>query len=78
MLAESHDLFHEFPEHKEKLEALLENDQEFIALAKKYHALDNEVRDQETRGVNITDEHMKELKTDRAHLKDQIYNRYLA
>lgn len=73
MLGESHNLFHEFPGMKLTIEKLFTTNPTFKTLATNYHELDNQIRDLETLGSPTDDEHMHDLKVQRANLKDQLY-----
>lgn len=78
MLGENHSLLNDFPEHKDAIASLSENDESFRADNKRYTALDKEIRDLELRGAPIEDHEMHKLKHDRAELKDSLYQRLLA
>lgn len=73
MLGESHDILHEFPEHKAKIQQLATDNAAFADQIKAHDALDAEIRDLEEREQPTTDEHMEELKYKRTQLKDEIY-----
>ncbi len=73
MLGEIHSLVHEFPNHTETINKLIENDASFAAENKKYNALDKEIRTLELRGGPIDDPAMHQLKHDRSELKDSLY-----
>lgn len=75
MLAEHHDIDHEFPEYHQKLAALAATDEDFAALVKTHDTLDDEIRELEERGQPIADESIEAMKFERAELKDQIYAR---
>ena len=75
MLSEHHDIDHEFPEFHEKLEALVQADDEFAAKVKKHDLLDNEIRKLEERGVPVADESIESMKFERAALKDEIWTK---
>lgn len=75
MLAEHHDIDHEFPEYHQELEALVAKDSEFAELVRHHDSLDDEIRELEERGLPIADENIEAMKFKRAGLKDQIYAR---
>ncbi|WP_117233806.1 YdcH family protein [Vibrio maerlii] len=75
MLGEVHSLVNDFPEHKDKVEALISNDESFAAENKRYNELDKEIRVLELNGAPIDDEAMHQLKHDRSVLKDALYQR---
>jgi len=78
MLGEDHAIVIEFPEHKEKISELNKTDSAFAESARRYHALDQEIRTLELDNAPIDDEAMHQLKHDRAVLKDEIYQRLQA
>lgn len=72
MTIELHDLAHEFPEHKDKLHTLKQENAHFVHLKSQYDDVNHQIRLYEN-GVNAaSDEHMETLKKQRLHLKDQI------
>ena len=73
MLAEHHDIDHEFPEYHAKLEVLVAADPEFAAQVTRHDKLDNQIRELEELGMPISDENMEAMKFERAGLKDIIY-----
>ncbi|MGB5996723.1 YdcH family protein [Marinomonas sp.] len=78
MLGEDHAIIIEFPEYKEKISELNKTDSNFAEHARRYHALDQEIRQLELDNAPIDDEAMHQLKHDRASLKDVIYQRLKA
>ncbi|MGB3383715.1 MAG: YdcH family protein [Marinomonas sp.] len=78
MLGEDHAIIIEFPEYKEKISELNKTDSNFAEYARRYHALDQEIRQLELDNAPIDDEAMHQLKHDRASLKDVIYQRLKA
>ncbi|TDG15950.1 DUF465 domain-containing protein [Seongchinamella unica] len=78
MLGENHSLYHDFPEMVEVTDRLIESDPDFAADAKRYHALDKEIRTLELRNSPIDDQAMQQLKLNRAEMKDSLYQRLLA
>ena len=73
MLGESHDLFHEFPEHKEKIIELRQQEGEFSQLMQEYDTLDAQIRELEMHDQPVADTYMEELKKQRVVLKDRLY-----
>lgn len=73
MLAEHHDIDHEFPEFHEKLTAMVAADPAFAEMVKHHDSLDDEIRELEERGTPVPDERIEKMKFERAELKDQIY-----
>ncbi|NYR12465.1 YdcH family protein [Pseudoalteromonas sp. MIP2626] len=77
MLGEDHSLTQDFPEHLNTIKKLNSNDQEFADKAKKYNALDKEIRTLELQDAPIDDEEMLQLKHDRVVLKDWLHQQLL-
>ncbi len=75
MLGEDHSLFNDFPEKTELINQLIATDSDFAAAARRYHALDKEIRNLELRNSPIDDQAMQQLKHDRAELKDALYRK---
>ena len=73
MLGESHDLFHEFPEYKDRITELKAADPEFARLYDEYHAINDEVERIELQIETPSDIYTETLKKRRLHLKDEIY-----
>jgi uncharacterized protein YdcH (DUF465 family) len=73
MLGESHDLMHEFPELKEKIREMRQNDAAFAQLMDDYDQLDAQIRDLEELGSPVADETIEDLKKRRVALKDKLY-----
>lgn len=75
MFGESHDIPHEFPQYKEMIAALQEEDVEFKKMYQEYHRLDNEIRSIEQNVETVSDVYAEGLKKKRVYLKDCIYQR---
>ena len=73
MLGESHDLMHEFPEFKEKIREMRQNDAAFAQIMDDYDQLDAQIRDLEELGSPVADETIEDLKKRRVALKDKLY-----
>ena len=73
MLAEHHDIDHEFPEYHERLEKLVATNPEFAKQVERHDKLDDEIRELEELGMPISDESIEAMKFERAGLKDIIY-----
>jgi hypothetical protein len=71
---ESHDLLHEFPEHRDKIIALQKGSNRFRKLQEEYNIADSQIRRIETGAEATTDEHLNELRMKRVHLKDSLYH----
>lgn len=74
MSVEKHDLLHDLPDHRNAIHALKGSDTHFSKLFDEYHSVTHEIHGIETQGVNVSDEYFEELKTKRAHLKDELYS----
>ena len=74
MLGESHDLLHEFPDLDQKIAALRADNPEFARLMDDYDSLDARVRQIEELGTPVADETIEDLKKQRLHLKDTLYD----
>ncbi len=74
MLGEKHDLAHELPEHREKINQLKQNNQHFARLFSQYNDLDEQVRKIEEGFENTSDEFIEGLKKQRLQLKDELFN----
>ena len=72
MLSESHDLAHEFPEHKDTIHNLKMNDNHFARLFAEYDELNDEILRSEKGVEPLSDEHMNDLKKKRLALKDEL------
>lgn len=77
MLGEDHALVNDFPELKDVITKLAETDEGFVEDNKQYTALDKKIRVLELNGEPISDEAMQQLKLERAHLKDSLYQRVI-
>ena len=78
MLGESHDVYHEFPEMREQINALLGVDSGFADMIREHDQMDAKIRDLELHEQPVADPYMEDLKKQRALLKDQIYTRIRA
>lgn len=75
MLNENHALIFDFPEFKQDIVYLNYKDDTFKNLSKQYHLLDYEIRQLEIDGSPTDDEHMHQLKVQRANLKDVLFQK---
>lgn len=71
---ESHDLLHEFPEHREKILTLQKGSNRFRKLQEEYQETDRQIHRIETDAEPTSDEHLNELRMKRVHLKDNLYH----
>ncbi len=73
MFGEHHDLENEFPEYKERIAQLVQNDPEFAHLYQQYQAADEEVWRIEEQIDTPSDTYTEDLKKKRVMLKDKLY-----
>ncbi len=73
MLGENHDLFHEFPEYRDRIAELKAADPGFAQWYDDYHAVNAEVERIELQIETPSDQYTETLKKRRLHLKDEIY-----
>ncbi|MBB1269668.1 YdcH family protein [Shewanella sp. SR44-3] len=78
MLNENHALIFDFPEFKQDIVYLNYKDEAFQTLSKQYHVLDYDIRQLEVAGSPTDDEHMHQLKVQRANLKDVLFQQLKA
>jgi uncharacterized protein YdcH (DUF465 family) len=78
MLGENHDLFHELPEYAHRISQLRANDDQFARLLDEYHQVNQEVERIEEHNEGHADFYVEELKKQRLHLKDALYDRLRA
>lgn len=69
---EQHDLHHEFPELTDKIHALKVENNHFKKLFDEYHELNKQIHGVEANQV-FTDEELNEMRKNRLHLKDELY-----
>jgi uncharacterized protein YdcH (DUF465 family) len=77
-MIESHDLFHEFPEHQETIRRLMLSNDEFVKMMRDYDDVDHKIVRIEQRVEAASDLHFEELKKLRVSLKDKLYKMILA
>jgi uncharacterized protein YdcH (DUF465 family) len=73
MLGEPHDLCHEFPEYRQKIERLRQSNARFAQLIEEYDRLDARIRDLEERAQPVSDAFAEHLKKRRVALKDRLF-----
>lgn len=76
-MAHHHALTADFPEHFNTIRNLHMEDAEFRQQSERYHALDREIHSLESKGVPTSDRHFSDMKMERAHLKDMLYQRIM-
>ncbi len=77
-MIESHDLFHEFPEHTDKIRKLVLADDQFVKLMRDYDDIDHKILRIEQRVEVASNLYEEELKKLRMNLKDKIYKMLVA
>lgn len=77
-MIESHDLFHEFPEHQETIRRLMLSNDEFTKMMRDYDDVDHKIVRIEQRVEAASDLYFEELKKLRVNLKDKLYKMILA
>ncbi len=77
-MIESHDLFHEFPEHQETIRRLMLSNDEFTKMMRDYDDVDHKIVRIEQRVEAASDLYFEELKKLRVSLKDKLYKMILA
>jgi uncharacterized protein YdcH (DUF465 family) len=73
VFGEHHDLLHEFPEYKDRIDELKSKDAEFARLCEEFDALDEELLKIQQEIETPSDIYVENLKKKRVHLKDQLY-----
>lgn len=68
-----HALTRDFPEHKDRILELRQDDAHFRRLNEEYDSADAQVHKAESGEQNLSDEHLETLKKQRALLKDKLY-----
>jgi len=77
-MLESHDLFHEFPEHAETIRKLMLSNDDFVKMARDYDDVDHKIHRIEQRVEAASHTYEEELKKIRVALKDRLYAAILA
>ena len=72
MLEDIHDLIHELPEYKERIQQLRADNPQFGRLHDQYNELDQQILKMEEGYETPSDEYLEELKKKRLNLKDQL------
>jgi len=73
MFGENHDLHHEFPEFKDKIHDLKMNNGHFQRLFKEYDEIVHQITRVEQEIETPSDDVVEEMKKQRLHLKDQLF-----
>ena len=77
-MIESHDLFHEFPEHAETIRKLVMSNDQFVKMMRDYDDIDHKILRIEQRVEAASDLYEEELKKIRVNLTDKIYKLLVA
>lgn len=72
MLKDIHDLVHELPEYRERIQKLRMEDTHFEKLHHEYNELDQKILKMEEGYETPSDDYLEELKKKRLHMKDQL------
>ena len=73
----NHSLYADFPKHHDRINQLKLENEDFARMAAEYHKIDHRVRGLEMRDIPVTDETFEEMKSQRLHLKDKLYQMML-
>lgn len=68
-----HELAEEFPQMVERIHQLKTSDSHFRRLFEEYHEVNRQIHHAEAVGVDISDEHMGQLRKTRLALKDELF-----
>lgn len=78
MHGEHHVLISDFPELRDTIHELKVSDDEFARLMDQYNELTKRIEGLEARDEPVADAFMEDLKRQRVHLKDTLYERLRA
>lgn len=77
-MIESHDLFHEFPEHAGTIRKLTLADDNFVKMMRDYDDVDHKIQRIDQRVEAASEHYEEELKRIRVSLKDRLYKMIVA
>jgi uncharacterized protein YdcH (DUF465 family) len=77
-MIESHDLFHEFPEHADTIRKLTLANDDFVKMMRDYDDVDHKIQRIEQRVEAASLMYEEELKKLRVGLKDKLYKLIIA
>ncbi len=77
-MIESHDLFHEFPDHADAIRRLMLSNDDFVKMSRDYDDVDHKIQRIDQRVEAASDLYEEELKKIRVHLKDRLYRMIVA
>jgi hypothetical protein len=72
-MIESHDLYHEFPEHTDTIRKLILANDDFVRMMRDYDDVDHKIQRIEQRVEAASELYEEELKKIRVGLKDKLY-----
>jgi uncharacterized protein YdcH (DUF465 family) len=78
MQVDHHDLYSEFPEMRDAIDALKAGHAHFAGLFARYNRLTGKVEDLEEHDMPVADFTLEDMKKARVKLKDEIYQLLLA
>lgn len=77
-MIESHDLFHEFPEHHDAIRRLTLANDDFVKMMRDYDDVDHKIQRIDQRVEAASEHYEEELKKLRVSLKDRLYQMIVA
>ncbi len=77
-MIESHDLYHEFPEHQETIRKLTLANDDFVKMMRDYDDVDHKIQRIDQRVEAASELYEEELKKLRVSLKDKLYKMLVA
>ena len=73
MTIENHSLANEFPEFKDRIHELKQENMHFLRLFNEYHDVDKDIHRIESGAENTSDDYLEGLKKQRLSLKDELF-----
>lgn len=73
MQVDKHDFAHDFPEFRDTIQTLKQNDGHFSRLFDEYHDVTHQIHGIEGNDINVSDDFFEALKIKRVRLKDELY-----
>jgi uncharacterized protein YdcH (DUF465 family) len=75
MLRWNHDIYHEMPEYKEQINALINQDPYFRHLVDQYHEITHQVDDIQRHKPHAEEPNISLLKKQRLYIKDSVFSK---
>jgi len=75
MLRWNHDIYHELPEYKEKINNLMSQDTYFRHLVDQYHDITHQVDDIQRHKPHSRNPDISQLKKQRLQIKDSVFHK---